>query len=111
MPKDEVKKDKREAKKCESCGAKMWQKDHMTGLFNGPYHFIDCATLPGNTELMIRNLEDQAKWEEERFLPKKVCATIWEAIDAMMKAPSKEAMQAMKAEIHTHIDLAAGAAR
>ena len=77
-------KSERTAKHCSNCGAKTWQWDSMREQWNGPYHFADCPTLVGNDELIARNLEDKARWEQEQYVPRDKGAKVLQAIRRMM---------------------------
>lgn len=77
-------KSERSAKRCPNCGCKTWGWDSMREMWLGPYHFQDCPTLPGNDELITRNLEDKIRWEQEDFVPRDKGWLILKAIRKML---------------------------
>ena len=89
----------RTVKRCSNCGARTWQWDHLLEKWNGPYHFQDCPTLPGNDELIARNLENRMRWEQEDYVPREKGRLVLKAIYTMLAAPSQEVMLARKAAI------------
>jgi len=94
-----VKADKKGAKRCSLCEARLWLKDHTTGSWSGPWHFADCPEVPGGEDLSAANIEHQMRWEMEKPVPKKQGQLILKAIYAMLDAPNREAMLARKAAI------------
>ena len=87
------------AKRCSACGARLWLKDYNTGQFSGPWHFRECPSVPGGSELDMRNLEEREKWQEEKTVPREQGGRILEAINLMMVSPSHQVMLERKAAI------------
>ena len=92
------------AKPCSACGAKLWLKDYNTGQFSGPWHFLDCPSVPGGRELSIRNIDEKARWVEEKRVPREQGARILKAINLMLFSPSYEVMLERKAAILEEVD-------
>ena len=78
---------KAKRKICSQCGATTWLKNQTTGEFSGPWHFLDCPSVPGGAELNMRNIDDKAKWAEEKRVPREQGARILEAIKLMLSTP------------------------
>ena len=89
--------------RCSACGATTWLRNQTTGEFSGPWHFRDCPSVPGGTELSMHNIDDQAKWEQEGRVPKEQGVRILKAIMAMLDSPSHEIMLERKAAIQEEI--------
>jgi len=77
--------------KCSACGATL------------PWHFRDCPSVPGGRELSLRDIDDKAKWAEEKRVPKEQGVRILKAIMAMLDSPSHEIMLERKAAIQEEI--------
>ena len=101
MPREEVrtKASGKEAKRCDVCGCRTWLHDGMTGEFHGPYHFQECATVPGGAELAKLNALDRVRWQGEKPVPRAQGSRILKTIMLMMNAPSRAVMLETKAAI------------
>ena len=97
--KDAIYKEGKGAKRCDTCGAKTWMFDDMQQQWKGPWHFRDCAVLPGNDELLIRDTEEQMRYAEEKIVPKEMGANILKAIYTMLDSSSHDIMMQRKAAI------------
>jgi len=82
-----VKAEKKGAKRCSLCEARLWLKDYTTGTWSGPWHFADCPEVPGGEDLSAANIEHQMRWELEKPVPKEQGRRILEAIKLMLSTP------------------------
>lgn len=94
-----VQADKKGAKRCSLCGARLWLKDYASNSWSGPWHFNDCPEVPGGAELSARNIEAQMRYAEEKVVPKAQGARILRAIYTMLDSPTREVMLARRAAI------------
>ena len=78
---------KTKKKICSQCGATTWLKNQTTGEFSGPWHFLDCPSVPGGRELSLGNIDEKARWVEEKRVPREQGARILEAIKLMLSTP------------------------
>jgi len=90
-------------KQCSSCGAKTWLFDEQRQIWTGPWHFQDCATLAGNSELLILNAEFEAKWNEEKVVSREMGRRILKAIFTMLEAPDHTTMLKTKTAIQERL--------
>ena len=96
-------KDTGKRKVCPHCGAGTWLRNENTGEFSGPWHFQDCATIPGGEMLQASNLEEKYRWEKERWVPREQGWRVFEAILSMLDSPNHEIMLQRKAAIQEEI--------
>jgi len=99
-----VQAEKKGAKRCSLCNARLWLKDYTTGIWSGPWHFADCPEIPGGDDLAAANIEYQMRWEAEKPVPKEQGRRILKAIYAMLDSPNHEAMLQRKAAILEEIE-------
>ena len=92
------------AKFCSECGAKTWMWDDVMQKWQGPWHHIDCPSVPGGKELEEANLQAKLKWEQEEWVPREMGARILKAIGRMMdKHNTHEQMMATKEAIQKQL--------
>lgn len=96
-------KSEKEAKRCSACGAKSWMWDAMMLRWSGPWHFQDCPSVPGGAELTVANIEERARWLEEKVVPKEQGKRILQAILLMMASPSDGTMLQRKVAIQEEL--------
>ena len=95
--------DKAKRKVCSQCGATSWLRNQTTGEYTGPWHFNDCPSIPGGAELNMHNIDEKARWEQEKRVPKEQGARILKAINLMLFSPNHEVMLERKAAIQGEI--------
>ena len=95
---------KEKRKVCSQCGATSWLRNQTTGEYSGPWHFTDCPSVPGGRELSIRNIDEKARWLEEKRVLREQGARILKAINLMLFSPSHEVMLERKAAILEEVD-------
>ena len=87
------------AKRCTACGAKSWMWDAMMLKWSGAWHFQDCPSVPGGAEMSVSNIEDRAKWEEKKTVPREQGVRILKAIELMMRSPGDKILQQRRTAI------------
>jgi len=95
---------KEKRKVCSQCGSTSWLRNQTTGEYSGPWHFTDCPSVPGGRELSIRNIDEKARWAEEKRVPREQGARILKAINLMLFSPSYEVMLERKAAIQGEVE-------